>query len=370
MHRTIGRLVVVGITAVVCQFPIASASAHGANGLSPSSEQTTITGVAPTTDAFSVRVIGFGDKIEVRRTSERTIAIPGYQNEPYLKIDDQGVWRNDNSPSRWSNEDRYGLTPLPETASVNAQPDWQNISDQQWTQWHDHRAHTMVDFELVETGAGTPQDQNVVQRFSLDVLVDEQIVVVTGEIQQLTPPSTLHNLVVLLGIGAACVALLVAVAKHPRASSVVAGLLGVTVLVVSLVHAWGAAVFAGDQLNQSTEVALWLSSYFAIPGWIALTVSSIRLIGSTTRPAGLAFGFGLLSTVAYGGLLDWSTLTNALTVNTLDPTTVQLLVVTTLGIGIPLAVQTLRTQWYQSRAALTARDQNAGSLQDTNDVAT
>ena len=73
-----------------------------------------------------------------------TVDVVGYRGEPYLRFSSDGVVeRNQRSPSRWLNEDRYGATDLPDVADHEAEPDWRVVANDGSFAWHDHRAHWM-----------------------------------------------------------------------------------------------------------------------------------------------------------------------------------------------------------------------------------
>ena len=364
---------------IAIQMPVAPASAHGSSGLNPTSQETRITAVTPQSSDFTIRPIGFGNRIEVRRTGNATVYIPGYQNEPYLMITNDGVWRNDNSPSRWSNEDRLGLTPLPDFARVSATPNWIKYSNLQWVQWHDHRAHTMVDFEFVSSGEQSIQtvaqlpDGEVIQNFTIDIVVGQTPLVVSGQIVALESPqpSPIVWLVITTCIAIAITSLVrfadrvgVAMGRTTRA------LLAFLMLVLSLIHAFGIARFGGNQLNTSVLSDWWQSSFYALPGWIALAYASVGL-SLTTRPKPVfSYAFGLTSTLIYSGLLDLRVFSYALLPNSLNPQVVQVLICGTIAIGIPLTIEAFRDVVKLSRQTLTPADQNAQSVHGINDAAT
>ena len=78
----------------------------------------------------SVRVLQFGDALEVVNTTGTEVTVPGYSDEPYLRNGPDGVWRNAHSPATYLNLDRYGAAGLPPGADVAAEPDWQQVSTQ------------------------------------------------------------------------------------------------------------------------------------------------------------------------------------------------------------------------------------------------
>ena len=69
--------------------------------------------VTPEVPGLTVRILQFGDELELVNRTDREVMVPGYSDEPYLRIGPDGVWRNANSPATYINLDRYGRTTLP-----------------------------------------------------------------------------------------------------------------------------------------------------------------------------------------------------------------------------------------------------------------
>ena len=68
----------------------------------------------------------------------------GYEDEPYLRfLPNRVVEENLRSPSKYANEDRYALTPLPPQANSDATPKWKPVSRDGSYRWFDHRIHSM-----------------------------------------------------------------------------------------------------------------------------------------------------------------------------------------------------------------------------------
>ena len=51
---------------------------------------------------------------------------------------------NERSPSRWVNDDRYGLATPPADATADAPPEWVEVANGGRYAWHDHRIHWMT----------------------------------------------------------------------------------------------------------------------------------------------------------------------------------------------------------------------------------
>jgi hypothetical protein len=79
----------------------------------------------------------------INRTG-KTVAITGYEREPYARLRADGtVEVNRRSPTHYLNEERYGGTPVPNSADPEAPPRWQTVSRTGRFEWHDHRIHWM-----------------------------------------------------------------------------------------------------------------------------------------------------------------------------------------------------------------------------------
>ena len=134
----------------------APAFAHGGGGPDASNYRSVVRDVvdgddAATPDAAPVdagevvwSVLANDSLLEVRNGTGEELMVLGYQDEPYLRIGPEGVFENRNSPATYLSNDRFATTPVPETASPDAQPDWQQVSDEPVYAWHDHRIHWMA----------------------------------------------------------------------------------------------------------------------------------------------------------------------------------------------------------------------------------
>ena len=93
---------------------------------------------------MTVRILQFGDELELVNETTTEVVVPGYYDEPYLRIGPDGVWRNANSPATYINLDRYApRRRCPSSADADAEPDWEQVSTEPHYVWHDHRTHWM-----------------------------------------------------------------------------------------------------------------------------------------------------------------------------------------------------------------------------------
>lgn len=118
----------------------------GADGVGPTNYRSVIGSIEPEAHGARVSVLGSDAFLEVRTDPGTRVAIPGYDGEPYLRINADGtVERNLNSAATYINDSRSGRTDLPDGLDGKAKPDWQQVGDGGVIAWHDHRIHWMTD---------------------------------------------------------------------------------------------------------------------------------------------------------------------------------------------------------------------------------
>lgn len=164
--------VVITIVGVVFTAPTA-----GADGVGPTNYRSEITDIDPETGTVDIRIVGSDAFIEVTAEPGVRVQIPGYEGEPYLRIDADGsVWRSDSSPARYVNDSRSGTASIPRDLPDSSEPDWQPFGDGGVVAWHDHRIHWMTD-EVPTTGP-----DGSVMEWQVPLTVDGVEVMVTGEL--------------------------------------------------------------------------------------------------------------------------------------------------------------------------------------------
>ena len=146
MRALAARLLVV-VLGVLASLALAGpAQAHVGGGAAGSDFDARIVSVSPAVPALTVRVLQFGDEFEIVNEGDAEVLVPGYSDEPYLRIGPDGVWRNRNSPATWLNLDRYGTAAAdrPPGVDADAEPEWEQMSTRPAYVWHDHRTHWMA----------------------------------------------------------------------------------------------------------------------------------------------------------------------------------------------------------------------------------
>jgi hypothetical protein len=161
------RVLLVAV-AVALVLPASPAAADPAR---PTHYRATVTGVvdaaghplpAVEAGALEVEVLGGDAFLVVRAAPGTTVAVPGYEDEPYLRIGADGtVEVNVRSPARWLNDARYGArdVEVPPQADAEAPPAWVVVAGDGTYAWHDHRIHVMTPAlpAQVDPSAGTVQ---------------------------------------------------------------------------------------------------------------------------------------------------------------------------------------------------------------------
>lgn len=119
-------------------------SAAWADPAGPTDYRSEIVSVEPPPSGVHIRMIGGDSFLEVSVDRGIELEVVGYRGEPYLRFGPDGaVEINDNAPSTYLNEDRYGETDVPPSASADVDPSWRVVSEDGVHAWHDHRTHWM-----------------------------------------------------------------------------------------------------------------------------------------------------------------------------------------------------------------------------------
>jgi hypothetical protein len=189
VRGTAARLLVLlaGIAAVLAL--AGPAAAHVGGEVAGSDFDGRVTSVTPEVPGVTVRVLQFGDEFEVVNTSGTDVEVPGYSDEPYLRIGPDGVWRNSRSPATYLNLDRYGRADVPDSVDVDAEPEWVQVSTEARYVWHDHRTHWMSEGQLPPRVAAEPDRDHLVARWVVPMVHGGTTVEVAGELTWSPPPS-------------------------------------------------------------------------------------------------------------------------------------------------------------------------------------
>lgn len=136
--------------------------------------------VSPGVDGLEIEVVEGDDALELSNETERTILVPGYDGEPYLRFASDGVVEvNQNSPAVYLNEDRYATQPPPPDLSETASPRWEVVAGGGTYGWHDHRIHWMSQ-GVVPPQVEDESEQTKVFDWKVPLEVGDESVAVSG----------------------------------------------------------------------------------------------------------------------------------------------------------------------------------------------
>ena len=166
---------VLGVAALLAAVTF-DAAPVAADGARPTNFESVIDAVEPADERIDVEVLGGDAFLELRARPGTEVEVPGYDDEPYLRIEADGtVLRNRRSLATWYNADRLGGE-VPDDVDSAAEPDWERIGDGGSVAWHDHRIHWMS-----EQAPAVGEDR-VVQRWQVPLLVEGEQVEVSGRL--------------------------------------------------------------------------------------------------------------------------------------------------------------------------------------------
>lgn len=115
-----------------------------ADAAGPTDYRTTIESITPDVDGIQVGVEGGDAFLRIVVEPGHDVVILGYDGEPYLHIDADGVVEeNRRSYATYYNQDRYGASEIPDVVDNDATPEWRRVGDGGSWAWHDHRSHWM-----------------------------------------------------------------------------------------------------------------------------------------------------------------------------------------------------------------------------------
>ena len=207
--------------------------AHGGNGGASSDYRIEVTGFEGDATGIEVRPVELGDRMELVRTTAGEVQIVGYDGEPYIRLDANGVFENFNSPSHYTNLDRFARTPTPATATVTAEPNWVKLSDCTSVRWHDHRTHWMDPTPRQDVRDDPDVERVIFPANRVDLVVDGRPVVAIVKVTWLPPPSRIAWLVTSSVLACALLAALVLIPSLRRFAPPMALLAAVACLIGS-----------------------------------------------------------------------------------------------------------------------------------------
>jgi len=273
----VNRKIVGGaLLAVLMLAPAQPAFAHGGNGGSSSDYRIEVVRYDGNHDGFVVRPVELGNRMELVRTNAAEVQILGYENEPYIRLDANGVFENVNSPAYYTNQDRFSRTPVPPTANAKATPKWVKLSDGNSVRWHDHRTHWM-DPTPREDVRDNPNVKRVIfGANSVELLVNGKPAAAIVRVTWLPPPSRVAWLVITTISACALLAALVLVPSLRRFIPLLAVIAAVACLIGS-----GSSPFR--IVASTVAIVLAAVGWVVKNRWVSMTSSLIVVVLAVTH---------------------------------------------------------------------------------------
>jgi hypothetical protein len=202
--------------------PAQPAFAHGGNGGASSDYRIEVTGFEGDATGIEVRPVELGNRMELVRTTAKDVEIVGYDGEPYIRLGADGVFENFNSPSHYTNLDRFARTVKPSSATPTAEPNWVKLSDGNSVRWHDHRTHWMDPTPRQDVRDNPGVERVIFAANRVELVVDGKPVVAIVKVTWLPPPSRIAWLVITSLAACALLAALVLVPSLRRFTPAIA----------------------------------------------------------------------------------------------------------------------------------------------------
>jgi len=329
MTRTTRCLAAAVIATAGAMLPASPAAAHGGTSDAnvTSNYRTSLTDV-PQIDGLTVEVVDIDGTIELTWTGAGTLTVAGYENEPYLRFDDTGVFQNQRSPATYLNQNRYANVDPPASADAAAAPEWTQISTARTLRWHDHRTHWMSTTPPLEVQQEPNQRHVIIERWEIPLTIADRPAVVAGTLTWTPPPPLLPW----LG-AAALVAVVTAVLLWSRWSRVAAAAAAAVGTVAFTVDTAGYVALSSDTLANR----IWEFAYAAAAAWATarLVVHARRRTPDPT----LAMFVGGLVLAVMGGFDRFDVITGSEVFSAIPAMWTRIATALCLGIGIALTIR-------------------------------
>lgn len=97
-----------------------------------------VTSITPLLQGLEVAIVGGDDQVLLTNGTDRTVVVPGYAGEPYLRFERDRVFANRRSPAYYLGSLRTGAV-VPADADPGAPPEWVEVATGNTFAWHDQR---------------------------------------------------------------------------------------------------------------------------------------------------------------------------------------------------------------------------------------
>lgn len=319
-------------TAALVVLPTSPASAHTVRGVGATDFTSRLVSVSPASPGLRVRLVENGARLELTNTSPVEVTVLGYNNEPYLRVGPDGVFRNSNSPATYLNR-----TPLAAALPAALQrsgalpvPVWQRISSGHSALWHDHRTHWRS--PLLPPGVrARPGVAQPVLEWQVRLLRGGEAVTISGTVTWIPSPSPW----LLLG-GAFVLCVVVVFGARTRWWGPVLGVALAALLVGDAVHAGGVAFDYVGSLGRHL-LLIFATSYYSVIAW-ALGLVGLRMLVRRKVDGLFLSLFSGLVIVVFGGLTDFRVLDRSSAPFALPVAVERGLVALTIGLGAGMVI--------------------------------
>jgi hypothetical protein len=151
-----------------------------------------VTGIRPATPGLEVRVLDGDDRLALSNKTGKTITVLGYAGEPYARLTPDAAYRNRRSPATYLNAERFGAVNVPDKANPKLQPDWEQVADEPYFEWHDHRIHWMSPIDPPEIRRAKDKPHHVFD-WTVPLLIDGKQARLAGRLDYVPPPTSSFN---------------------------------------------------------------------------------------------------------------------------------------------------------------------------------
>lgn len=250
--------------------------AHGGNGGTSSDYRIEVTGFDGNATGIEIRPVELGNRMELVRTTAKEVQILGYEGEPYIRLDADGVFENINSPAHYINLDRFARKPTPASATAKAEPNWVKQSAGTSVRWHDHRTHWMDPTPRQDVRDNPNIERVIFPANRVELLVDGKPVAAIVKVTWLPPPSRMTWLVITSLSGCLLLAALVMSPSLRRIAPVFA-LVAATAVVIGS----GTSIFR--IVVGAAAIALCLAGWILNKRWLPVAASLFVVVLSVTH---------------------------------------------------------------------------------------
>lgn len=307
------------------------AGAHAVSGASASNYRTTLAGLEPATPGVSLVVIEAGARLQLTNDTATEIVVPGYTDEPYLRVGPAGVFANKRSPAYYLNLSRNGRRAIPAEADPTAEPRWERLSSGHVARWHDHRTHWMGSGPPDAVVASPDARQVIGDPWTISLAYGDATLVARGTLEWVPGPSPWPW----LAVGGLVTIVVGLVAWRSRGRWPVAGL-ALALVAVDVVHVAGvAAAMVGPWSGRLATV--FHASLLSLAAWVmAAGGAALLLRGNASGRVPIALGAVALA--GAGGLADVAYLSHSTLPFGFAAVAGRLLVTSTLAVGVGLTL--------------------------------